>query len=58
MGFVVSGGGGTEVGEVGCAGDGDLGFAELGVVEEESGFGGTGGGVGLAWFWERGRHEY
>ena len=53
--MVVGGGGGAEVGEVGCAGDGDLGFAELGVVEEESGFGGTGGGVGLVFLTVGGR---
>lgn len=48
VGFVLGGRGGAKVGEVGCAGDTDLGLAELGVVEEESGFGGTGGRIGLA----------
>ena len=51
------GGGGTEVGEVGCTGDGDLGLAELGIVEEESGFGGTDGRMGLAWLWEGDRQQ-
>ena len=37
--FVV---GACELGDAGCAGDGDLGGAELGVVEEEGGFCGAG----------------
>ena len=35
-------GGSAEVGQSGGAGNGHLGGAELGVVEEEGGFGGTG----------------
>ena len=34
--------GACEFGDTGCAGDGDLGGAELGVVEEEGGFCGPG----------------